>query len=128
VDGQTVNGKHSILIMEYNMANNTESEVQNNFAWGAIFTAFAAAIIMILQQWETYRLNEIKTEGEINDKHFMKRLEIEDLYRGLDNRIIKIETNFIDRDLIIHKVDEYNRRIEKLEVKVDNLENKQCNR
>lgn len=68
--------------------------------WTAIFAAFAAALVLILQQWQTYRIAEIQAQAEVNKANFMSR-----------EKVLKIE-------------DELLRRIDNLEAKVAQLENR----
>ena len=68
--------------------------------WTAIFAAFAAALVLILQQWQSYRIAEIQAQGEVNKANFMNK-----------EQVLKIEGELI-------------KRLDKLEVKVQQLETK----
>lgn len=85
--------------------------------WTAIFTGFGAMVILVLQQWQTYRIAEIKTQGEINAVHFMNKEDVINIERDLNDRLSTIEAKFIDRDLILRKFDEYDKRLLYLEHK-----------
>ena len=87
--------------------------------WTMIFTGLAAAIVLVLQQWQTYRIAEIKTQGEVNKANFMNKEKVIEIERDLNDRLSAIENKFIDRDLILRKFDEYDRRILALEEKYD---------
>lgn len=71
--------------------------------WTAIFAAFAAALVLILQQWQTYRIAEIQAQAEVNKANFMSR-----------EKVLQIE-------------DELIRRLDKLEAKVEQMESKNGN-
>ena len=80
--------------------------LQNNDGstnWTAIFAAFAAALVLILQQWQSYRIAEIQAQGEVNKVNFLNK---EEVYK-IENDIVK--------------------RVEKLEYRVKSLEDKNGN-
>jgi len=59
--------------------------------WTKVFMAVAAALVLVLQQWQSYRIAEIKAQGEINRINFMSKDEIE-------KRLEQLENKFMDRE------------------------------
>lgn len=87
--------------------------------WAAIFAGFGAMIVLILQQWQTYRISEIKVTADVNKANFMDKEKVLKIEKELDDRISLMEGKFIDRDIILRKFDEYDRRILALEEKLN---------
>ena len=64
--------------------------------WTKIFMAFGAMTVLILQQWQSYRIAEIQTQGKINSIQFMKKDEV---VRRLDH----MDDTFMKKDeLLLH--------------------------
>lgn len=81
--------------------------------WTIIFSALAASIILVLQQWQSYRIAEIQATAEVNKVNFMSKDEI--------NKHIKVlEDNFVSKDVLLEKYNEIKKRIEALEAKHEN--------
>lgn len=87
--------------------------------WAAIFAAFGAMAVLILQQWQTYRISEIKTQADVNKVNFLNKDEVYKIERDLAKRVKEMEDRFIDRDIILKKFTEYDERILALEKKHD---------
>jgi len=82
-----------------------------NTDWSKIGLAIAASVIMILQQWQSYRIAEIKAQGEINKVNFMSKDEIE-------KRLETLENKFMDREelrLHMQRIDDEIKRVEQWE-------------
>ena len=63
--------------------------------WSKVFMGFAMALVLILQQWQSYRLAEIKAQAEANSVQFMKR---EEVVRRLDH----MDEAFMRKDELLH--------------------------
>ena len=63
--------------------------------WTKILMAFGAMAVLILQQFQSYRIAEIKAQGEVNAVQFMKRAEI---VRRLDH----MDEAFMRKDELLH--------------------------
>lgn len=59
--------------------------------WIAIFSAIAASVVLILQQWQTYRVAELKTEAEVTRVNFLAKEEVDRLSNSIKERLSKIE-------------------------------------
>ena len=57
--------------------------------WSKVFMGFAMALVLVLQQWQSYRLAEIKAQGEVNAVQFMKRAEIVKRLDHMDDRFMQ---------------------------------------
>jgi hypothetical protein len=44
--------------------------------YAKIFGAISVAVVLILQQWQSYRIAEIKAKGEVSAVNFMSKDEI----------------------------------------------------
>jgi len=67
-----------------------------NIDWSKVFMGFAMALVLVLQQWQSYRLAEIKAQGEVNAIQFMKKDEI-------TRRLNHMDEKFMQKDeLIMH--------------------------
>jgi len=79
--------------------------------WTKIFGGLAVALVMILQQWQSYKIAEIKAQGEINKINFMSKDEIE-------KRLETLENKFMDREelrLHMQRIDDEIKRVEQWE-------------
>ena len=63
--------------------------------WSKVFMGFAMALVLVLQQWQSYRLAEIKAQAEANSVQFMKRKEV---VRRLDH----MDEAFMRKDELLH--------------------------
>ena len=63
--------------------------------WTKILMAFGAMAVLILQQWQSYRIAEIQTQGKVNSVQFMKRDEV---IRRLDH----MDEAFMRKDELLH--------------------------
>lgn len=59
--------------------------------WNAIFMGFAAALVLIMQQWQTYKIAEIKTQAEVNSVNFLSKDKVLQIEQDIINRVDKIE-------------------------------------
>lgn len=64
--------------------------------WVAIFSGIAAAIVLILQQWQTYKIAELRTQAEVNKINFLAKDEVYKLANDLEDRIEKLEIKIIE--------------------------------
>jgi len=74
---------------------NAEGEVD----YGKIFMAFAMAVVLVMQQYQTMHIAEIRTMAEVNKANFMNKQEVldrvhraEDKHQELEQRILAIES------------------------------------
>ncbi len=58
-----------------------------------IFMAFAAAFVLVLQQWQSYRIAEIQATAKANKESFMPRKEVNEHVR-------RLEANYMPKDEI----------------------------
>ena len=57
--------------------------------WTKVFMGFAMALVVILQQWQAYRIAEIKAQGEANAVQFIKRDEVTKRLDHMDDVFMK---------------------------------------
>jgi len=57
--------------------------------YSKIAMGFAMALVLVLQQWQSYRLAEIKAQGEVNAIQFMKKDHIVKRLDHMDNIFMK---------------------------------------
>ena len=63
--------------------------------YSKLFMGFAMALVLVLQQWQSYRLAEIKAQAEANSVQFMKR---EEVIKRLDH----MDEAFMRKDELLH--------------------------
>ena len=63
--------------------------------WTKILMAFGAMAVLILQQFQSYRIAEIQAQGKVNAVQFMKR---EEVVRRLDN----MDDVFMKKNELLH--------------------------
>ena len=64
--------------------------------WVAIFSGVAASIVLILQQWQTYKIAELRTEAEVNKINFLAKDEVYKIANDLEDRIERLEIKIIE--------------------------------
>ena len=57
--------------------------------YSKIAMGFAMALVLVLQQWQSYRLAEIKAQGEVNAIQFMKKDEVVKRLNHMDDVYMK---------------------------------------
>ena len=68
--------------------------------WSKVFMAFAAAFVLVLQQWQSYRIAEIQAEAKANKESFMPRKEVNEHVRRLEASYMpKEEIKALAKDL-----------------------------
>jgi len=70
-------------------------KVVGETSWSTIFMGLAMALVVVMQQYQTMRIAEIKTLAEVNRINFMDKEAVETLAHSLEDRIVALE----------HKVD-----------------------
>ncbi len=71
-----------------------------NIDYGKLFMAFAAAFVLILQQWQSYRIAEIQATAKANQESFMPRKEVNTHIRALEASYMpKDEIKALAKDL-----------------------------
>jgi len=64
--------------------------------WSKLFMGFAVALVLVLQQWQSYRLAEIKAVADANANDFMKKEEVAKRLDHMDDTFMKKD------ELLIH--------------------------
>ena len=82
-----------------------------------LFMAFAAAIVLILQQWQTYKIAELKAEAEVSKVKFLDKEKVYAIENDLENRLLKLEEKFVPANELIERFDNIERRLDALEEK-----------
>ena len=85
--------------------------------WSAIFMGFAMALVIVMQQYQTMHIAEIKTQGEVNAINFMEKDEIENIQKDLMKRIEYVELHTMPKDIVGKILGTINGRISALETK-----------
>ena len=80
-------------------------------SWEKIFMGLAMGLVLVLQQWQSYRIAEIKAQGEVNSVNFMSKDEIE-------KRLEKLEAKFMDRKELRLHIDRIDNRMKIIEEKI----------
>ena len=88
-----------------------------NTDYAKIFGAIAMALVLVLQQWQSYRIAEIKAQGEVNSINFMSKDDIE-------KRLEKIENKFMNREELRLHIDRIDNRIDTLEKQNENRQSR----
>ena len=57
--------------------------------YSKLFMGFAMALVLVLQQWQSYRLAEIKAQGEVNAIQFMKKDEVVRRLNHMDEKFMQ---------------------------------------
>ena len=64
--------------------------------WSKLFMGFSVALVLIIQQWQSYRIAEIKAQGEVNAVQFMAKDKV-------IKRLNHMDTIFMKKDeLLFH--------------------------
>ena len=77
-----------------------------------IFMAFGAMAVLIIQQYQSYRISEIKVQGEVNKVNFMSK-------EAIEKRLEKLESKFMDRSELMMHIKSIDERMTALERKVN---------
>ena len=81
-------------------------------SWERIFMGIGMAVVLILQQWQSYRIAEIKVQGEVNKVNFMSK-------EAIERRLEKLESKFMDRSELMMHIKSIDERMTTLERKVN---------
>ena len=73
-----------------------------------LFMGLAMAIVLVLQQWQSYKIAEIQTVGEVNKINFMSKDKIE-------QRLEDLEKVFMNKEKLIKYFDKVEARLNRLE-------------
>lgn len=73
-----------------------------------LFMGLAMAIVLVLQQWQSYKIAEIQTVGEVNKINFMSKDKIE-------QRLEDLEKVFMNKEKLIKYLDKVEARLNRLE-------------
>jgi len=82
--------------------------------WTLIISAFAAGIVLILQQWQSYKISEIKTQAEVQRVLFLEKEKVFAIEKDLQSRMEHLEDEYIPRD-------DLNGRLKRIENDIDYL-------
>ena len=89
-----------------------------NTNWSAIFMGFATALVLIMQQWQTYKIAEIKTQAEVNAANFMARDKVVKIADDLRNEVNYLEQHMLDKGVIMESIKNIEDRVSRLETRV----------
>ncbi len=73
-----------------------------------VFRAFAAAFVLILQQWQAYRIAEIQAEAKANKESFMPRKEVYE-------HIQKVEDSYVPKNEMMAVFKDVDKRLKDIE-------------
>jgi len=82
--------------------------------WTAIFAGFGAMVVLILQQWQTYKIAELRAEAEVQKVQFLDKDTVYKIEKDLQQRMQHLEDEYIPRD-------DLNNRLERIEKDIDYL-------
>jgi len=69
--------------------------VHGELDWTKVFMGFAMALVLILQQWQAYRIAEIKAQGEITKIQFITKAAVE-------KRLDHMDDVYMKKDELLH--------------------------
>ena len=90
---------------------------EGNTSWSAVFMGFAVALVLIMQQYQTMHIAEIKTQGEVNAINFMNKDEIIKIQTDLMTRVEYVELHTMPKDVVGRIIETINGRLSELESK-----------
>ena len=90
---------------------------EGNTSWSAIFMGFAVATVLIMQQYQTMHIAEIKTQGEVDRINFMNKDEIDKIQKDLMKRIVYVELHTMPKDTVSQILETIDDRLSELESK-----------
>ncbi len=76
--------------------------------WTKILMAFGAMLVLILQQWQSYRIAEIQATAKANEKSFMPRKEVYE-------HIQRVEASYVPKDEIMGVFKDVDERLKTIE-------------
>ena len=57
--------------------------------WSKLFMGFAMAVVLIIQQFQTYHIADLKAQKEISDAKFITRIAVEKRLDHMDETFMK---------------------------------------
>jgi len=90
-------------------------KVVGETSWSTIFMGLAMALVVVMQQYQTMRIAEIKTLAEVNKINFMEKQEVEDIAHSLEDKVHYLEQNVLDKQVIMSGLNNLEDRIVVLE-------------
>ena len=90
---------------------------EGNTNWSALFMGFAMALVIVMQQYQTMHIAEIKVQGEINTINFMHKDEVRQIQADLMSRVEYVELHTMPKDVVGKILGTINGRISALEEK-----------
>jgi len=82
--------------------------------WAAIFAGFGAMVVLILQQWQTYKIAELREEASVQKIMFLDKDTVYKIEKELQKRMQHLEDEYIPRN-------DLNNRLERMEKDIDRL-------
>ncbi len=73
-----------------------------------IFMAFAAAFVLVLQQWQSYRIAEIQATAKANQEAFMPRKEV-------NEHIRRVESSYVPKEEVLSIFKDVDERLKNIE-------------
>ena len=59
--------------------------------WTAVIASLGAMLVLVLQQWQSYRIAEIQTQASVNKANFMDKTEVLEIEQKLRQRVEALE-------------------------------------
>jgi len=82
--------------------------------WTLIISAFAAGVVLILQQWQTYKIAELREEAAVQKVMFLDKDTVYKIEKDLQSRMQHLESEYIPRN-------DLDGRLERIEKDIDYL-------
>ena len=95
---------------------------EGNTSWSAVFMGLAVALVLVMQQYQTMHIAEIKTQAEVSRINFMEKDAIIKIQEGLLNRIAYVELHTMPKDTVANILQTIDNRLSELESKDHNHE------
>ncbi len=73
-----------------------------------IFMAFGAMLVLVLQQWQSYRIAEIQATAKANEKSFMPRKEV-------NEHIRRVESSYVPKEEVMSIFKDVDERLKNIE-------------
>jgi len=82
--------------------------------WSMVISAISAALILILQQWQTYRIAELREQANVQKVMFLDKDAVYKIEKDLQKRMSHLESEYIPRN-------DLNGRLDRIEKDIDFL-------
>jgi len=82
--------------------------------WAAIFAGFGAMVVLILQQWQPYKIAELREQAAVQKVMFLDKDTVYKIEKDLQGRMQHLENEYIPRN-------DLNNRLDRIEKDIDYL-------